>query len=221
MIVAIDGPAGAGKSTLAKRIAQELDLQLIETGALYRSVALLAHEKGIAIDDYSGLEDLANSITLRFESTNRGNLVWLADRNITSELRTQHIEKVASVVSSYPGVRTALLEQQRNLAHARDSVLEGRDIGTVVCPDADVKFFVTASAKVRAERRTQELKSQGVSADYSSVLDAIMERDIRDSTREVAPLEPASDSITIETSDRGIEAVLQQMLQIIDERTRK
>lgn len=215
MIIAIDGPAGAGKSTLAKRISQELNLQLIETGALYRAVALLAQENDIPIDDYAGIEDVARTLTLRFESTNGGNVVWLEDRNITSDLRAQSVEKHASVLSSYPGVRRALLEQQRTLANARDSVLEGRDIGTVVCPNADVKFFVSASAKVRAERRTKELISQGISADYETVLQGIVERDERDSTREVAPLEPANDAIPIETSDRSIDEVLQQMLEII------
>lgn len=221
MIIAIDGPAGAGKSTLAKRIAQTLDLQLIETGALYRSVALLARENDVALDDCARLEDLANTLTLRFESTNGGNLVWLAERNITSDLRAQQVEKDASVISSYPGVRNALLEQQRALADARDSVLEGRDIGTVVCPNADVKFFVSASAEVRAERRTKELNNRGISVDYASVLQGIVDRDIRDTTREVAPLIPAADAIAIETSDRGIEAVLEQMLEIIGEKTGK
>lgn len=219
MIIAIDGPAGAGKSTLAKRIAQELNLQLIETGALYRAVALLAQENDIALDDYARLEEVARTLTLRFESTNGGNLVWLDDRDITSNLRAQPVEKHASVISSYPGVRSALLEQQRTLANARDSVLEGRDIGTVVCPHADVKFFVSASAKVRAERRTEELKRRGISADYESVLQAIVERDERDSTREVAPLEPAADAIPIETSDRSIDEVLAQMIQIIGQNT--
>lgn len=220
MIIAIDGPAGAGKSTLARRIAQELDLQLVETGALYRAVGLCARKQGVGLhpNDMAELVTIAENLSLHFVYKNGTNQVWMDGDNVTDRLRTQQAGQDASKLSVYPEVRAALLDQQRNLAHARSSVLEGRDIGTVVCPHADVKFFVSASPEVRAKRRLRELKSRGNTADYQTILREIIDRDLRDSTRTVAPLVPASDAIVIDTGDREVEEIVSHMLARIGER---
>lgn len=207
MIVALDGPAGAGKSTLAKRVSSELGFQLVETGALYRAVGLLAREQGVSLDNAAGLEALATDLPLRFVFEGGCNHVWLGDRDVTELLRTEQAGADASVVSSVPEVRAALLSLQRELAAASDSVLEGRDIGTVVCPSAEVKFYITASPEMRATRRVAELLSKSVVADYEQVLSDIIERDERDMNREIAPLRPADDAIYLDTTERPIEDV--------------
>lgn len=219
MIIAIDGPAGAGKSTLAKRIAKTLDVQLIETGALYRAVGWLARCNDIPIDNVAQLTEIAADLELRFVYQNDTNHVWYNDRDITHALRTQQAGQDASKLSVYPAVREALLEQQRRLAHAQDSVLEGRDIGTVVCPHADVKFFVTASPEIRAQRRLIELEKKGESGDYDTILREIIERDTRDTHRKIAPLIAAHDAVPIDASERTIDDILAQMLDVIAART--
>lgn len=214
MIIAIDGPAGAGKSTLAKRIAQTLNLQLVETGALYRAVGLLAKEQGVglAVDDAPSLAEIAENLQIHFQYQDGVNHVFVNDRDVTTRLRTQEAGQHASQLSAYPQVRAALLGQQRTLADQHPSVLEGRDIGTVVCPHATYKFFVTASPEVRAKRRVIELESRGESGDYDTILRQIVERDLRDSTRDIAPLIPAEDAIHIDTGTRGVEEILSTML---------
>lgn len=216
MIIAIDGPAGAGKSTLAKGLAKALDFQLVETGALYRAVGVLAREQGVDLNDEPALTSIAESLDMRFVYVQDVNQVWLGDREVTALLRSEQAGQDASKISVYRNVRTALLDTQRTLASARSSVLEGRDIGTVVCPHADVKFFVSASPEVRAERRAKELKARGETAVYQDILRDIQDRDHRDATRTVAPLVPADDAIRIDTSTRGIDAILAQMLGHID-----
>lgn len=219
MIIAIDGPAGAGKSTLAKHIARELGLQLIETGALYRAVGWLARIHAIELENVPQLAAIATNLDLHFAYQNDTNHVWYQNQDITDALRTQQAGQDASKLSVYPQVREALLEQQRKLAHAQDSVLEGRDIGTVVCPDADVKFFITASPEIRAERRLKELESNGISRNYDEILREIVERDARDTSREIAPLIPAKDAVHIDASKRAVNDILRQMLEVIDRRT--
>lgn len=220
MIVALDGPAGAGKSTLASLIAQKMGYQLIETGALYRAVGYLAREKGVDLDNEISLAGIATLLNIRFEFQEGKNRVFVHGIELTQRLRTPQAAKDASVVSVLPAVRHALLDVQRTLAHASDSVMEGRDIGTVVCPDAEVKFFVTASSHVRAQRRLLELQRAGESPDFDQVLADIQTRDKRDSERDVAPLKAANDAIHIDTTHRDIDDVLNQMVENIERRVK-
>lgn len=203
MIVAIDGPAGAGKSTLARMLASELGFQLIETGALYRAVGLLAERAEADLQDVDRMAELAEALEVRFEFTGGRNRIYVHGEDCTDALRAESIAAAASVVSAWPRVREALLGLQRSLGRSADSVLEGRDIGTVVFPDADRKFFVTARTDVRARRRVQQLREQGreQDADFARVLADIEARDLRDRTRPTAPLRAADDAILIDTSE--------------------
>lgn len=215
MIVALDGPAGVGKSTVAREIAQRLGFQLIETGAIYRAVGLIAREQGVSLNDEAKLEDIAQTLPLRYAFEGGRNHVYLGERDVTDALRTPQASSDASVVSAVPKVRSALLGLQRNLAEARNSVMEGRDIGTVVCPNAEVKVFVTASAEVRAQRRFEELRAEGVHTTVEKVLEDQRIRDDRDANRDVAPLKPAEDAVLLDTSDLGIEEVIQEVIRLI------
>lgn len=216
LVVVIDGPAGAGKSTVARLVAAALGLPMLDTGAIYRAVALAGEARGIAWDDAAGLATLANALPLRFEAASSAasgrQEVWLGDETITDAIRTPHISDGASKVSSLPQVRAALLELQRRLG-AQGCVGEGRDLGTVVFPDANHKFFLTASAAVRATRRHAELLRRGGDApSLAEVQSAMQQRDVRDSTREVAPLACAADAIEVDSSDLPIEAVVETIL---------
>lgn len=215
MIIAIDGPAGAGKSTIARQTAKRLGLQLIDTGAIYRTVALKALTAGIDWSDGDALGKLAATLEFRFELEDDTNLVFCNEEVLGTELRTQQISEGASVVSAHPQVRRALLEQQRSLGRARSSVLEGRDIGTVVFPDAPLKIFLTASAQERAQRRVEQLVSQGQVADYDQILREIIERDERDSSREHAPLLRAQDAIEVDTTGLEIDAIVDKIVALV------
>lgn len=218
MIVALDGPAGAGKSTVARRVAQELGFQLVETGALYRAVGLLAREQGVSLDDIEALERIASALRLRFTFVGDRNCVFLGTRDMTDALRTEQAASAASVVAAIAPVRAALLDVQRELAAAHDSVMEGRDIGTVVCPTAEVKVFVTASPEVRAQRRVAELLANGEAADLPTVLADILDRDERDSSRLIAPMRPADDAVYLDTSGRSIDEVVRTLVQMVEDR---
>lgn len=219
MIVAIDGPAGAGKSTIARAVARELGFQLVDTGAIYRCVAYEATQRGVALDDGVALAALARSLSFRFEL--RGddiNLVFCNGAQVGPEIRTQANSQAASLVSAVPEVRAALLDVQREIGRASDSVLEGRDIGTVVFPDADVKIFLTATPEVRAQRRTDQLEESGQGADYDVILREIRERDARDSGREVAPLIQAHDAVLIDSTAHSRDEVVHQILRAVTQR---
>ncbi len=211
-IVAIDGPAGAGKSTAARRLASRLGFAMVDTGAIYRAVALAASRAGIAFDDDPRLGALLPGLCIRFEpAAGGGQRVLLDGEDVSAEIRTAPISLGASAVSARPVVRAALLELQRRLATAegnRGAVLEGRDIGTVVFPDADVKFFLTAAPEVRAQRRHDELVSKGQACTISQVLADQQKRDRDDSQRAVAPLRPASDAVLVDTSGLTLEGVV-------------
>lgn len=213
-IVAIDGPAGAGKSTIAKLAAERLGLMRVDTGAIYRAVALVATERGLS--DEEEIAAAARAIDLLFD----GGRVLIGARDVSSAIRTQEISQSASRVSALPAVRAALLELQRRLgrAHAKGAVLEGRDIGTVVFPDAEVKVFLTASPEERARRRVKDLEASGQPADYAEVLASIRERDERDSSRAVAPLKPAADAVPLDTTALSLEEVLEAITRIVRER---
>lgn len=212
MIIAIDGPAGAGKSTIAREVARRLGFQLVDTGAIYRTVALFARRRGVALDDGEALAQMAQTFDFEFELRDGVNHVICNGEKLGDEIRTQKNSRAASVVSAHPEVRAALLEVQRKIGEAHDSVLEGRDIGTVVFPDADVKIFLTASPQVRARRRTDQITEAGGVADYDAILTEIRERDERDSSRATAPLVQADDAIAIDSTAHSIEEVVQMIL---------
>ncbi len=215
-IVAIDGPAGAGKSTAARRLATRLGFAMVDTGAIYRAVALAASRAGIAFDDDARLGTLLPALRIRFEpapaaNPAAGQRVLLDGRDVSAEIRTPPMSLGASAVSARPVVRSALLELQRRLATAagnRGAVLEGRDIGTVVFPDADIKFFLTATPEVRARRRHSELAAKGDPATIEQVLAEQQKRDRDDSQRALAPLRPAGDAVIVDTSGLGLDEVV-------------
>lgn len=210
-VIAIDGPAGAGKSSVSRALAERLGFFLLDTGAIYRAVAWQAIESGIPLDHGEALAELAATLDIRFLPGRRVNL---GDRDVTESIRSPEVSLAASQVSAHPAVRQALLEIQRSLARLGRCVVEGRDIGTVVLPWAPCKFFMTASAEVRAKRRHDELVAKGIPVDYASTLAEIKERDRRDTTRATAPLVAAPDAIRIDTSDLSPEAVVDKMVAI-------
>ncbi len=227
-IIAIDGPAGAGKSTAARRLAERLGYVLLDTGALYRAVALAARREGIDWSDDPGCsrvaKRLADSEALQLEPNpqgppeTKGTKVLLKDEDVSLAIRSPEVGMGASRVSAFPGVRDALLDLQRQLGRAGVGVVaEGRDIGTVVFPDAPVKFFLTASLEVRAARRQAELAAKGQVMDLEAVKREVAQRDEQDSTREVAPLEQADDAILIDSTGRDIEDVVSQMQRVVED----
>jgi cytidylate kinase len=215
LIVTIDGPVAAGKTTVARELASRLGFTLLDTGAIYRSLALVARARGVSQDDEEGLAELARDLGVSFEWRDGQNHVFVDGVDVTVEIRLPEVSQAASIVSALPGVRQALLDRQRQLAAEGSVVAEGRDTGTVVFPDAEAKFFVTADDLVRAERRQRELLEKGGSDTLEEVLAALKERDLRDSTRAVAPLKPASDARIIDTTGRTIEEVLAEILEYI------
>ncbi len=215
LVVAIDGPAGAGKSTAAKMLAERLGYALLDTGAIYRTLALLAQREGIAWSDGPGVARLARSLDIRFAFEGGTNHVFLRDADISRDIRTPEVSDGASRVSALPEVRAALLDLQRRLGAAGGLVVEGRDIGTVVFPEAPAKFFLTATADERARRRVVELRAAGREADQAQTLAELQARDQRDSTRAVAPLRCAEDAVEIDSSAMSPEAVVDQMAAVV------
>ncbi|MDD6739841.1 MAG: (d)CMP kinase [Coriobacteriaceae bacterium] len=211
MIIAIDGPAGSGKSTVAKEVAKMLGFHYLDTGAMYRSIAWLALERGISLDDDEAVADLARTETVVFSHEEGNPLpsgVAIAGHDITLEIRTPRIDKAVSPVSAIPAVREALTQQQRAIAASENIVMEGRDIGTVVFPRAELKVFLTASAEERARRRALQNAQRGFGeTDEAAILADIIRRDEADSTRAVAPLRPAEDAVMLDTTGMGIDEV--------------
>ncbi len=213
-IVAIDGPAGAGKSTASRQAAARLGFAMVDTGAIYRAVALAATRRGVALDDDARLADVLPSVEIHFAppaAPGAGQRVLLGTEDVSAEIRTPAMSLGASKVSGRPVVRTGLLDLQRRLALAPENagaVLEGRDIGTVVFPDADVKFFLTASPEERARRRHAELQAKGDPQSFAEVLADQLRRDRDDSERAVAPLRPAADALVVDTSGVPLEDVV-------------
>jgi len=223
VIVAIDGPAGAGKSSVALRLADRLGLTLVDTGAIYRTAALAAREQGIALDDDARLERLLEGLSseLSFAQAGGKTTVRVAGRDVSTLIRDPEMSKAASAISARPVVRAALLGLQRRLgrgAPAPGAVLEGRDIGTVVFPDAEAKFFLTASPRVRADRRFRELVARGIPSKLEDVLADQEKRDRDDSTRAVAPLKQAADAVLIDSTDLDLEQVVERIESVLRER---
>jgi cytidylate kinase len=210
LIIAIDGPAGSGKSTIAKNIARELGFHYLDTGAMYRAIAVRARDLGVSYDDGQRLAEIANQDAIEF-GFEKGDIlpsrVFVAGKEVTDDIRTPEIDKAVSPVSANPSVREALVAQQRILGAAGDYVVEGRDIGTVVFPDAEVKIFLTAGPEERARRRAAQNLERGIEADYETILRDIIARDEYDSNRDVSPLKAADDAIAVDSTMMTIDYV--------------
>lgn len=221
MIVAIDGPSGAGKSTVAKAVAKELGFSCLDTGAMYRAIAWRALQDGVALDDEPALGEIARTYDIAFghvEGDPVPRRVFIGDDEVTDAIRTAEIDRAVSPVSAAPAVREALLDQQRRIGNAGDYVVEGRDIGTVVFPDAAVKVFLTASDEERAHRRVRQNVDRGIgSIDYDEVLADLRRRDAADSSRATAPLRPADDAVHIDSTSHYIEEVIDQICSLARE----
>ncbi|MBA2663972.1 MAG: (d)CMP kinase [Bradymonadaceae bacterium] len=215
MIIAIDGPAGAGKSTVARRLAEELGFQLIDTGAMFRTVAFESERAGLDLYDEQAVAALARRLCFEFRWEAGDNVVYCNGVAMQQEIRSAEVSRNASIISALPAVRQVLLEQQREVGRERSSVLEGRDIGTVIFPDAELKAFITASPEVRAERRVEQMCEQGLEASYDDVLQEILDRDRRDSEREVAPLRRADDAIALDSTEVEVEEIVQLLLAAV------
>lgn len=216
--MAIDGPAGAGKSAVSKRLTAKLGYSLLDTGALYRTVALVARQRGVDWDDEARLAGIARTLDVRFELEGDDNRVHLGDTDVSAAIRTPEISEGASVVSAHPAVREALLDLQRRLGSEGGVVVEGRDVGTVVFPDAEAKFFLTATPDVRARRRYDELVGRGETVTLEDTLADLLRRDERDSNRAVAPLAQADDALLVDSSRRGLDEVVDEMLALVRDR---
>ncbi len=218
-MVTIDGPAGAGKSTVAKRLARALGYRLLDTGAIYRAVALAARRADVAWTDGPALAGVAAALPIEFAFVGEVNHVHLGDEDVSAAIRTPEISSGASQVSAHPEVRTALLALQRRLAAGGGVVVEGRDTGTVVFPDAGAKFFLTASPAERARRRTAELTAAGRPADEAAVLAEIHERDGRDAGRAVAPMVPAEDAVHVDSTGKTLDQVVAELEAVVRARS--
>lgn len=222
--IAIDGPAGVGKSTIAKMLAEELEYVYVDTGALYRAIAVFLSDCGISPDDLQEkkIADLIRDIRVEIRYEDGTQHVLVNGTDVTGRLRTQEISRMASVTSAIPCVREKLLDLQRELAEKYDVIMDGRDIGTVVLPQATLKLFLTASAYVRAKRRYDQLKESGILGDetLSSIQKEIEERDYQDSHREIAPLKPADDAVIVDSSDLSMEEEIRMILSHLKEKIR-
>lgn len=216
--VAVDGPAGAGKSTIARRAAAALEFVYVDTGAIYRTLAFAVTDAGIAPDDSAAVAAFLPRLDLRMQWENGVQHMLLADRGVTEEIRRPEISAAASLVSAIPAVRQYLLDTQRRIARTHHVIMDGRDIGTVVLPGAQVKIYLTASAEIRALRRWKELQAAGRPDAYTQVLEEIIERDRRDTQREIAPLRAAEDAVVLDTSGMDLEESVAAMLRLIREK---
>lgn len=216
--IAIDGPAGAGKSTIAKRVAKELSYIYVDTGAMYRAMALYLHRLGISAEDTEKIAESCSGAEISIEYIDGEQVVLLGGENVNPLLRTREVSEIASKSSAVPQVRTRLVQLQQELGKKQNVVMDGRDIGTVVLPDAQVKIYLTASVDVRARRRWLELKEKGEDPVFEEIAREIEERDNRDMTREVSPLRIADDAVLVDSSAMTIEEVAEYILKIVHSR---
>ena len=217
-VIAIDGPSGSGKGTIARRVADALGWHLLDSGALYRLVAMAARRKGVSLEDPGGVAEVARTLEVRFDSDEVGSeLIILEREDVTLEVRTEEAGAGASQVAAIPAVRQALLERQRAFQRPPGLVADGRDMGSHVFPDAKLKIFLTASAEERARRRHKQLKDKGLDVSLAALSRDIEDRDRRDSERSVAPLKPAEDARILDSSGQSIEAVTQTVLDWVSD----
>ena len=216
--IAIDGPAGAGKSTIARRVARELSFVYVDTGAMYRAMALYLLRQKVNKDDPAEIERVCRGAEISIEYKDGEQIVLLNGENVNAFLRTEEVGNMASVSSANPEVRKRLLDLQRKLAKSMSVVMDGRDIGTTILPEADVKIFLTASPLTRARRRCLELEEKGVFCDLAQIQKDIEERDRRDMNREISPLKKAEDAVLVDSSDMTIDEVVKNILQIYREK---
>lgn len=214
--IAIDGPAGAGKSTIAKKLATDLGYIYVDTGAMYRAMAYYFLQEGIEPKNQTEIENACDSVLISIEYQDGVQCVILNGQNVNDVIRKEEVGNVASIISAYPVVRTKLVELQRELAQKENVVMDGRDIGTVVLPNANAKIFLTASSKVRAKRRYDELVAKGQSCNLDEIEKDIIDRDYRDMHRETAPLCQAKDAVLLDSSDLNIDEVVSRMKEIIN-----
>ena len=217
--IAIDGPAGAGKSTIARRVARELSFIYVDTGAMYRAMALYLLRKKVNRDDTEQIGNICQDAEISIEYQNGEQIVLLNGENVNSYLRTEEVGNMASVSSAVPRVREKLLSLQRKLAKDMSVVMDGRDIGTTILPDADVKIYLTASSLTRARRRYLELQEKGTVCNLDDIQKDIEERDQRDMNREISPLRQAKDAVLVDSSDLTIQQVVDRILQIFRSKT--
>ena len=214
MNIAIDGPAGAGKSTIAKKLAKELGFIYVDTGAMYRAMAYYFLTNGIASSDETKIAEACPNVDVTIAYENNEQQVILNGKNVNGFIRTEEVGNMASATSVYPVVRTKLVELQRKLAESTDVIMDGRDIGTNVLPNANVKVYLTASVECRAMRRFKELEGKGEACDFEQIKQDIQERDERDMTREIAPLKQAEDATLIDSSEMGIDDVVKAIIAL-------
>ena len=216
--IAIDGPAGAGKSTIAKTVSKELGYIYVDTGALYRTVGLNALRNGVDTKDADGVIATLDGLKVSLRFVNNEQRVFLGEEDVSEAIRQNEVSMAASNVSAIPRVREFLFDLQRDIAKNNNCLMDGRDIGTVVLPDAQIKLFLTASAEARADRRFKELTEKGQTVDYDVILKEIKERDYQDSHREIAPLKQADDAILVDSTEMDLPTTIEYMLGIIKER---
>lgn len=218
--IAIDGPAGAGKSTIAKAVAGKLGIIYLDTGAMYRSVAYAVLKSGADVGDEKAVSQVLDGLDMDIRYENGAQQIYVNGENVTPYLRAPHMSKAASDVSALPVVRYKMVELQREFARTHDVVLDGRDIGTFVLPDANCKFFMTADPEERAKRRYKELSEKGEKCDYDTVLKDIIQRDYNDSHRAVAPLKQADDAYYLDTTRLSIDEVIEKVVKVVEEKTK-
>ncbi|MBP0980860.1 MAG: (d)CMP kinase [Oscillospiraceae bacterium] len=216
--IAIDGPAAAGKSSVARRLAAELGFLYVDTGALYRSIGYYAHTKGVATDDAENVVALLPEIKVELKYVDGVQQIWLNGKNVSAEIRLPEMSMAASNVSAMPQVRAFLLDLQRSIAAENSVVMDGRDIATVILPNADIKFFLTASPEARTRRRMLEFEQKGQKVDFDALLAETIQRDYNDSHRAAAPLKQADDAILIDNTDYDFEQTIEKMLAIVKEK---
>lgn len=214
--IAIDGPSAAGKSTIAKQLAAELGFVYVDTGALYRVIGLAALQSGVATTDHEGVAALLQGLCVDLRYIDGVQRVFLGERDVSEEIRLPEMSMAASNVSAYPEVRAFLLGLQRKLAQEHSVVMDGRDIGTVVLPDAKVKIFLTASSEERARRRYQEFAQKGISVDFDKLLEEIKQRDYNDSHRSEAPLRQAEDAVLVDSTAMSLQGVVDRIKEIME-----
>lgn len=219
--IAIDGPASSGKSTIAKILADKYQLVYVDTGAMYRTLTYLALKSNVSVEDEGKLLELLKHVKISFKRTKDGQLVYANEEDVTKKIRTHDVTNNVSLVSSFSKVREELVSRQQKIAEDKDVIMDGRDIGTVVLPEANVKIFLVASVEERAERRYLENKEKGIPSDFERLKKEIIARDEYDSNREVSPLKQAEDAVLLDTTSLSIQEVVEKCIEIIESKTNK